>query len=138
MKFIKRSLYVIIIQGGLMKKLYKSLVFIFSMAILFSGCEKDKPKVNKDEDSVVMKTDEQIYDENLTDDFFDLLDDANKDLSDEDKTFLAKILRSEERRVGKECRNGKGANRQKEKGMNCRAGLITTNIGRGAGIGERV
>lgn len=93
MKFIKRSLYVIIIQGGLMKKLYKSLVFIFSMAILFSGCEKDKPKVNKDEDSVVMKTDEQIYDENLTDDFFDLLDDANKDLSDEDKTFLAKILK---------------------------------------------
>lgn len=76
-----------------MKKLHKSLVAIFAISILFTGCEKDKPKSNKDENSVVLKTEEQINDENQTDAYQELVKDANKDLSENEVVFLADLMK---------------------------------------------
>lgn len=76
-----------------MKNLYKSLLTIFSIAILITGCEKDKPKANKDENSVVLKTEEQINDENQTDAYQELVKDANKDLSENEVVFLADLMK---------------------------------------------
>lgn len=76
-----------------MKNFYKKFLAILAFSLILVGCEKDKPKVNKDEDSVVMKTDEQIDDENLNDAYEDLVKEANKDLNDEEVTFLASLLK---------------------------------------------
>lgn len=76
-----------------MKNLYKSLLTIFSITILITGCEKDKPKANKDENSVVLKTEEQINDENQTDAYQELVKDANKDLSENEVVFLADLMK---------------------------------------------
>lgn len=76
-----------------MKNLYKSLLTIFSITILITGCQKDKPKANKDENSVVLKTEEQINDENQTDAYQELVKDANKDLSENEVVFLADLMK---------------------------------------------
>ena len=72
----------------------KSLVFLLGLALIFSACKNDKPAKVQNEKSPVIKTEDQIQDENLTDDFYDLVDKANKDLSDEEKTFLAKTIKA--------------------------------------------
>lgn len=72
----------------------KSLVILLGLSLIFSACKKDKPLKPLDEKSVLIKSEDQIKDENLTDDFYDLVDAANKDLDEEDKAFLAKILRA--------------------------------------------
>ena len=72
----------------------KSLVFLLGLALIFSACKNDKPAKVQKEKSPVIKTEDQIQDENLTDDFYDLVDKANKDLSDEEKTFLAKTIKA--------------------------------------------
>ena len=72
----------------------KSLVFLLGLALIFSACKNDNPAKVQKEKSPVIKTEDQIQDENLTDDFYDLVDKANKDLSDEEKTFLAKIIKA--------------------------------------------
>lgn len=71
----------------------KSLVFLLGLALIFSACKNDNPAKVQKEKSPVIKTEDQIQDENLTDDFYDLVDKANKDLSDEEKTFLAKTIK---------------------------------------------
>lgn len=76
-----------------MKNLYKKFLAILSFSLILAGCEKDKPKVNKDEDSVVMKTDEQIDDENIRDAYEDLVKDTNSDLSDKEVSFLAVLIK---------------------------------------------
>lgn len=76
-----------------MKKLYKPLLAIFAINILFTGCGKDKPKVNKDENSVVLKTDEEIDEENISDAYEDLVKEANEELSEEEVGFLAGLLK---------------------------------------------
>lgn len=76
-----------------MKNLYKKFLAILAFSLILAGCEKDKPKVNKDEDSVVMKTDEQIDDENIRDAYEDLVKDTNSDLSDKEVNFLAVLIK---------------------------------------------
>lgn len=71
----------------------KTLIVVFALALIVVGCKKDKPKEIKDEKSVVIKSDEEIYDENQSKDFYDLINTANKDLSEEEKTFLARVLK---------------------------------------------
>lgn len=72
----------------------KSLVLFLGLALIFSACKDDKPAKVQNEKSVVIKSEDQIQDENLTDDFYNLVDEANKDLSDEEKTFLAKTIKA--------------------------------------------
>lgn len=76
-----------------MKNLHKTLLAIFSFSILLSGCGKDKPKVNKDESSVVLKTDKQIDEENQTDYYQDLVKEANDSLSEEEVVFVADLIK---------------------------------------------
>lgn len=72
----------------------KSLVLFLGLALIFSACKDDKPSKVQNEKSVVIKSEDQIQDENLTDDFYNLVDEANKNLTDEEKTFLAKAIKS--------------------------------------------
>lgn len=72
----------------------KSLVFLLGLCLIFSACKNDKTNEAQNEKSVVIKTEDQIQDENLTDNFYDLVDKANEDLSDEEKTFLAKTIKA--------------------------------------------
>lgn len=72
----------------------KSLVFLLGLCLIFSACKNDKTNETQNEKSVVIKTEDQIQDENLTDNFYDLVDKANEDLSDEEKTFLAKTIKA--------------------------------------------
>lgn len=92
-KFLLYFLYVIIKEGGSMKN-RKSLVFLLGLALIFSACKNDNPAKVQKEKSLVIKSEDQIQDENLTNDFYDLVDKANKDLSDEEKTFLAKTIKA--------------------------------------------
>ena len=71
----------------------KSLILLLSLGLIFTACKDDKPAKVQDEKSVVIKSEDQIQDENLSDDYYDFIDDANKDLTDEEKTFLAEILK---------------------------------------------
>lgn len=72
----------------------KSLVFLLGLCLIFSACKNDKTNEAQNEKSVVIKTEDQIQDENLTDNFYDLVDKANENLSDEEKTFLAKTIKA--------------------------------------------
>lgn len=76
-----------------MKKLYKSLLAIFAMTIILTGCKKDRPKPNTNENSVVLKTSEQIDDENLDLAYEDLVKEANKDLSEDEISFLGALIK---------------------------------------------
>ena len=76
-----------------MKKLYKSLLAIFAISLTLTACEKDKPKANKDEESVVLKTEEQLDDEYQTDIYEDLVKEANDKLNENEITFLASLIK---------------------------------------------
>ncbi len=76
-----------------MKKLYKSLLAIFAMTIILTGCKKDRPKPNKNENSVVLKTEEQIDDENLDLAYEDLVKEANEELSEDEISFIAALIK---------------------------------------------
>lgn len=76
-----------------MKKLHKAFLAIFALGILLTGCESEKPKTEKNENSVVLKTEEQIDDEIETDAYQSLVKDANKDLSEEEISFLADLIK---------------------------------------------
>lgn len=72
----------------------KSLVLLLALGLIFAGCKNEEPKNVSSEKSVVIKSEEQIKDESVTDDFYKLVEDANKDLTDEEKTFLANLLKN--------------------------------------------
>lgn len=76
-----------------MKNKLKSLVFLLALGLILSACNKDEPKNTQNEKSVVIKTEEQIQDENLNEDFYDLVNSANKELSEGEKAFIAKLLK---------------------------------------------
>ena len=59
----------------------KSLVLFLGLALIFSACKDDKASKVQDEKSVVIKTEDQIEDENIAKDFYDLVASTNKDLA---------------------------------------------------------
>lgn len=71
----------------------KSLILLMALALIFAGCKEENKQNNKNEKSVVIKSDEDIKEENIEEDFYDLVNAANTDLSDEEKTFLASVLK---------------------------------------------
>lgn len=77
-----------------MKNKFKSLVFLLALGLIFAGCKKDRPKKSQNEKSVVIKTEDQIEDENIAKDFYDLVASTNKDLAEDEKTFLAELLKN--------------------------------------------
>lgn len=72
----------------------KSLVLLLALGLIFAGCKDEALKNVSSEKSVVIKSEEQIKDESVTDNFYKLVEDANKDLTDEEKTFLANLLKN--------------------------------------------
>lgn len=72
----------------------KSLVLLLALGLIFSACKENKSQDTSNEKSVVIKSEEEIKDENVTDDFYKLIEDSNKDLTDEEKTFLAELLKN--------------------------------------------
>lgn len=71
----------------------KSLILLMALALIFAGCKEENKQNNKNEKSVVIKSDEEIKEENIEEDFYDLINTTNTDLSDEEKTFLASVLK---------------------------------------------
>ena len=71
----------------------KSLILLMALAFIFAGCKGENKQNNKNEKSVVIKSDEDIKEENIKEDFYDLVNATNTDLSDEEKTFLAEVLK---------------------------------------------
>ena len=64
-----------------------------ALAFIFAGCKGENKQNNKNEKSVVIKSDEDIKEENIKEDFYDLVNAANTDLSEKEKTFLASVLK---------------------------------------------
>lgn len=64
-----------------------------ALAFIFTGCKGENKQNNKNEKSVVIKSDEDIKEENIEEDFYDLVNAANTDLSEKEKTFLASVLK---------------------------------------------
>lgn len=71
----------------------KSLILLMALAFIFAGCKGENKQNNKNEKSVVIKSDEDIKEENIEEDFYDLVNAANTDLSEKEKTFLASVLK---------------------------------------------
>lgn len=71
----------------------KSLILLMTLALIFAGCKEENKQNNKNEKSVVIKSDEDIKEENIEEDFYDLVNAANTDLSEKEKTFLASVLK---------------------------------------------
>ena len=71
----------------------KSLILLMALAFIFAGCKGENKQNNKNEKSVVIKSDEDIKEENIKEDFYDLVNAANTDLSEKEKTFLASVLK---------------------------------------------
>lgn len=71
----------------------KSLILLMALAFIFVGCKGENKQNNQNEQSVVIKSDEEIKEENIEEDFYDLINAANTDLSEKEKTFLAGILK---------------------------------------------
>lgn len=71
----------------------KSLILLMALAFIFAGCKGENKQNNQNEQSVVIKSDEEIKEENIEEDFYDLINAANTDLSEKEKTFLAGILK---------------------------------------------
>lgn len=71
----------------------KSLILLMALALIFAGCKEENKQNNQNEKSVVIKSDEEINEENIEEDFYDLVNAANTDLSEKEKTFLAGILK---------------------------------------------
>lgn len=71
----------------------KSLILLMALAFIFAGCKEENKQNNQNEKSVVIKSDEEIKEENIEEDFYELINAANTDLSEKEKTFLAGILK---------------------------------------------
>lgn len=71
----------------------KSLILLMALALIFAGCKEENKQNNQNEKSVVIKSDEEIKEENIEEDFYELINAANTDLSEKEKTFLAGILK---------------------------------------------
>ena len=71
----------------------KSLILLMALAFIFAGCKGENKQNNKNEKSVVIKSDEDIKEENIKEDFYDLINTTNTDLSEKEKTFLASVLK---------------------------------------------
>lgn len=71
----------------------KSLILLMALALIFAGCKEENKQNNKNEKSVVIKSDEEIKEENIEEDFYELINAANTDLSEKEKTFLAGVLK---------------------------------------------
>ena len=71
----------------------KSLILLMAIAFIFAGCKGENKQNNKNEKSVVIKSDEDIKEENIEEDFYDLINTTNTDLSEKEKTFLASVLK---------------------------------------------
>lgn len=71
----------------------KSLILLMALALIFAGCKEENKQNNKNEKSVVIKSDEDIKEENIEEDFYDLVNAANTDLSEKEKTFLSEVLK---------------------------------------------
>ena len=71
----------------------KSILLLMALALIFAGCKEENKQNNKNEKSVVIKSDEEIKEENIEEDFYELINAANTDLSEKEKTFLAGILK---------------------------------------------
>lgn len=64
-----------------------------ALALIFAGCKEENKQNNQNEKSVVIKSDEEIKEENIEEDFYKLINAANTDLSEKEKTFLAGVLK---------------------------------------------
>ena len=64
-----------------------------ALALIFAGCKEENKQNNQNERSVVIKSDEEIKEENIEEDFYELINAANTDLSEKEKTFLAGVLK---------------------------------------------
>lgn len=71
----------------------KSILLLMALALIFAGCKEENKQNNQNEKSVVIKSDEEINEENIEEDFYDLVNAANTDLSEKEKTFLAGVLK---------------------------------------------
>lgn len=71
----------------------KSILLLMALALIFAGCKEENKQNNKNEKSVVIKSDEDIKEENIEEDFYDLINTTNTDLSEKEKTFLASVLK---------------------------------------------
>lgn len=71
----------------------KSLILLMALALIFAGCKEENKQNNQNEKSVVIKSDEEIKEENIEEDFYELINAANTDLSEKEKTFLAGVLK---------------------------------------------
>lgn len=71
----------------------KSLILLMALAFIFAGCKGENKQNNQNEKSVVIKSDEEIKEENIEEDFYELVNAANTDLSEKEKTFLAGVLK---------------------------------------------
>lgn len=71
----------------------KSILLLMALALIFAGCKGENKQNNQNEKSVVIKSDEEIKEENIEEDFYELINAANTDLSEKEKTFLAGILK---------------------------------------------
>lgn len=71
----------------------KSLILLMALALIFAGCKEENKQNNQNEKSVVIKSDEDIKEENIEEDFYDLINTTNTDLSEKEKTFLASVLK---------------------------------------------
>lgn len=71
----------------------KSLILLMALAFIFAGCKGENKQNNQNEKSVVIKSDEEIKEENIEEDFYELINAANTDLSEKEKTFLAGVLK---------------------------------------------
>lgn len=71
----------------------KSILLFMAFALIFAGCKEENKQNNQNEKSVVIKSDEEIKEENIEEDFYELINAATTDLSEKEKTFLAGILK---------------------------------------------
>ena len=71
----------------------KSILLLMALALIFAGCKEENKQNNQNEKSVVIKSDEEIKEENIEEDFYELINAANTDLSEKEKTFLAGVLK---------------------------------------------
>ena len=74
-------------------KYKKSILLLMALALIFAGCKGENKQNNQNEKSVVIKSDEEIKEENIEEDFYELINAANTDLSEKEKTFLAGVLK---------------------------------------------
>lgn len=70
-----------------------SMILLLTLAMLFVACGKNKTEPGQGKKSVLIKSQEEIQDENDLSSYYDLVDKANGNLEDEDKIFIAELLK---------------------------------------------